>query len=63
MTVCSDYVAAIHSRSMAKVAQDALEDVEDAQDAVYRYPVENGKYSPYTDAQREALKVYLGLDA
>ena len=63
VTVCSDYVAADHSRSMAEVARMALEDVKDAADDEYRYPVENGKYSPYTDAQREALKAYLGLDA
>ena len=62
VTVCSDYVAGDHSRSMSFVAQKALEDLKDVANDEYRYPV-NGKYSPYTDEQREALKVYLGLDA
>ena len=63
VTVCSSYTEADNSRSMAEVAQMALEDVKDAADDEYRYLDENGKYSPYTDAQRKALKVYLGLDA
>ena len=63
VTVCSDYVAGDHSRSMAYVAQKALEDVKDTAVDEYRYLNENGKYSPYTKEQRDALKVYLGLDA
>ena len=63
VTVCSSYTEALNSRSMSCVAQKALEDVRDTADAVYCYQDENGKYSPYTEKQREALKVYLGLDA
>ena len=59
VTVCSDYVAADHSRSMSYVAQKALEDVKDTADAVYCYQDENGKYSRYTNEQRAVLKSYL----
>ena len=60
VTVCSDYVAADHSRSMSYVAQKALEDVKDAQDAVYRYETADGKFSRYSDEQRAVLQGYLG---
>ena len=60
VTVCSDYVAADHSRSMSYVAQKALEDVKDAQDAVYRYETADGSFSRYSDEQRAVLQGYLG---
>ena len=63
VTVCSSYTETLNSRSMAEVAQKALEDVKDTAVDEYRYQVENGmykgKYSPYTETQREALKVYI----
>ena len=60
VTVCSDYVAGDHSRSMSYVAQKALEDVKDAQDAVYRYETADGSFSRYSDEQRAVLQGYLG---
>lgn len=62
--VYSDYDSDYNSRSMAYVAGEALKDVKDTYSAVYCYLVEdgseyNGKYSRYTDKQREILQSYL----
>ena len=56
--IYSAYVESQNSRSMSYVAQAALNDVRDAEEGLYIYAF-NGKFSPYTDAQRAILQGYL----
>ncbi|MBP5429261.1 MAG: endonuclease/exonuclease/phosphatase family protein [Clostridia bacterium] len=49
-----DYSEAANSRSITFVAEAALSDVSDVQTGEYQYAVD-GKYSPYTSAQRALL--------
>ena len=62
--IYSNYDSEKNSRSMEYVAGEALKDVKDTYSGVYSYLVEdggeyNGKYSRYTDTQREILQSYL----
>lgn len=60
--IYSNYNATNNSRSMAYVAQAALDDVVDAENSVYRYEVTVAgatKYSRYTEAQRTVLGRYI----
>ncbi|MBP5610262.1 MAG: endonuclease/exonuclease/phosphatase family protein, partial [Clostridia bacterium] len=53
----ADYTEADNARSIAFVAEAALLDVSDTQTGEYQYEVtETGKYSPYTEAQRNTLE-------
>lgn len=60
--IYSNYNATNNSRSMAYIAQAALNDVVDTADSVYRYEVTVAgatKYSRYTEAQRTVLGQYI----
>ena len=52
------YAESESSRSMSYVANAALNDVKSTATGLYKYEY-NGKYSPYTDAQRAILQGYL----
>ncbi len=58
--VYSDYVAKDNSRSIAEVAYKALNDTADEQDGEYIFHTEDGKYSPYTNKQRDILETLKG---
>jgi hypothetical protein len=55
-TYCSAVAA---ERSASAVARAALRDLQTTADATYKYEVD-GKYSRYTQAEREKLNAYLG---
>ncbi len=55
-TYCSAVAA---ERSASEVARAALRDLQATADATYKYEVD-GKYSRYTQAEREKLNAYLG---
>lgn len=56
-TYCSGSVA---SRSLSAVARAAVRDLSVVQNDVYKYEVENGKFSRYTQAERDLLNTYAG---
>ena len=51
----SDFSKTDNSRSIAEVAQLALNDTKAEQNEEYKYVTEDGKYSPYTEEQRTIL--------
>ena len=55
-TYCSAVVA---ERSVSSVARSAIRDLKPVADGVYKYEVD-GKYSRYTQAERERLASYIG---
>ncbi len=54
----SDFSKTDNSRSIATVAQLALNDIKDEQTGEYQYVTEDGKYSPYTPEQRATLTLF-----
>ena len=55
----TSYNTTDNARTIAEVAQAALEDVSDTQEGDYKYPVAGETtYSPYTSAQRTILEAY-----
>ncbi len=56
--VYGDFDKEANSRSILEIAYAAYNDLSNVQGGDYVYPADGGMYSPYTEKQRGALKVY-----